>query len=328
VDQVHHVLGQHREDDTRTGWISGLDDEAGEEHPTIGGLRIGKELNERPPDEPYDPQLEWDRDGQYFHYLTKWMHALNRTSQVTGNPTYRRWAVELAETAHKAFTYASALGGQARMYWKMSIDLTRPLVPSMGHHDPLDGYLTYQELAAGSGGVGASASGRERDQSVLHTEIDEMARICEGKDWATDDPLGLGGLLTDAYRALQFKPQQDLTPENLPEVLLEASHRGLQSYTRRRPLSQPAQYRLAFRELGLSIGLHAVGEMRAWTGEHSDPVHDRAEALAKYTPLAEEIEGVWLDCENRRFGSWIDHYDINRVMLATSLAPESYLKAA
>ena len=25
VDQVHHVLGRHRADDARTGWISGLD---------------------------------------------------------------------------------------------------------------------------------------------------------------------------------------------------------------------------------------------------------------------------------------------------------------
>ena len=29
VDQVHEVLGQHRDDDPRTGWISGLGDETG-----------------------------------------------------------------------------------------------------------------------------------------------------------------------------------------------------------------------------------------------------------------------------------------------------------
>ena len=86
VDQVHHVLGRHREDDTRTGWISGLSEEEGRRHPTAGGLRIGKGMNERNPREPYDERLEWDRDGQYYHYLTKWMHALNRVSRVTGNP--------------------------------------------------------------------------------------------------------------------------------------------------------------------------------------------------------------------------------------------------
>lgn len=36
VDQVHHVLGRHRADAPREGWISGLGDD-----PTKGGLRIG-----------------------------------------------------------------------------------------------------------------------------------------------------------------------------------------------------------------------------------------------------------------------------------------------
>ncbi|HXJ81488.1 MAG TPA: hypothetical protein VMS64_22760, partial [Candidatus Methylomirabilis sp.] len=41
VDQVHHVLGHYRADDARTGWISGLNEQEGESHPTRGGLRIG-----------------------------------------------------------------------------------------------------------------------------------------------------------------------------------------------------------------------------------------------------------------------------------------------
>ena len=47
IDQVHHTLGRHRDDDPRRGWISGLDEQDGERHPTIMGLRIGKKLNER-----------------------------------------------------------------------------------------------------------------------------------------------------------------------------------------------------------------------------------------------------------------------------------------
>ena len=139
VDQVHHILGRHRDDDPRRGWISGLSEEEGERHPTRGGLRIGKTLNEREPNEPPDSQLEWDRDGQYFHYLTKWMHALYRMGQETGESRYQRWAVELAATAHHAFTCEVYPGGPKRMVWKMSIDLSRPLVSSMGQHDPLDG---------------------------------------------------------------------------------------------------------------------------------------------------------------------------------------------
>ena len=58
VEQVHAVLGKHRDDDPRTGWISGLDEEEGKLHPTAGGLRIGKKLNERKPGEPYNERLE------------------------------------------------------------------------------------------------------------------------------------------------------------------------------------------------------------------------------------------------------------------------------
>ncbi len=47
VDQVHDVLGHHRGDDERSGWISGLSEGEGKRHPVIGGLRIGKKINER-----------------------------------------------------------------------------------------------------------------------------------------------------------------------------------------------------------------------------------------------------------------------------------------
>ncbi|MGA2229067.1 MAG: hypothetical protein ABSH41_31925, partial [Syntrophobacteraceae bacterium] len=63
IDQVHRILGRHRDDDERKGWISGLDEKEGALHPTIGGLRIGKEINERGPNDPIDDRLEWDRDG-------------------------------------------------------------------------------------------------------------------------------------------------------------------------------------------------------------------------------------------------------------------------
>src|SRR5438132_1416877 len=80
VDGVHHTLGRHRPDDARRGWLSGLPEPEGEAHPTKGGLRIGKKLPERTASERYDDALEWDRDGQYFHYLTQWMHALDQVS--------------------------------------------------------------------------------------------------------------------------------------------------------------------------------------------------------------------------------------------------------
>src|SRR5215207_4481317 len=103
VDRVHHTLGRHRDDDARRGWISGLSETEGALHPTIGGLRIGKPLPERAAGEPVDEALEWERDGQYFHYLTKWMHALVQMTQATHEPTFATWGRELADTAHRHF---------------------------------------------------------------------------------------------------------------------------------------------------------------------------------------------------------------------------------
>jgi hypothetical protein len=128
VDQVHHVLGRHRPDDPRRGWPSGLEPRVAEAHPTRGGLRIGKPRPERDAGKPgisaqragsgdFDERLEWERDGQYFHYLTKWMTALDRVARATGQATFNVWARELAETVHRAFTHPLP-GGGTRMYWK------------------------------------------------------------------------------------------------------------------------------------------------------------------------------------------------------------------
>src|SRR6185436_15099131 len=92
VGGVHHTLGRHRADDTRRGWISGLPAADAEAHPTVGGLRIGKPLPERGPGEPLDERREWDRDGQYFHYATKWMHALDQAAREMGQPIFNTWA--------------------------------------------------------------------------------------------------------------------------------------------------------------------------------------------------------------------------------------------
>ena len=326
VDQVHGVLGRHRPDDPRTGWISGLDEERGRLHPTRGGLRIGKQLQERGSNEPFDERLEWDRDGQYYHYLTKWMHALNRVSESTGNLRYNTWAVELAKTAHAGFVYAPPYGRSKRMYWKMSIDLSRPLVPSMGQHDPLDGFVTYNELQATLEEGLRETIGRD-----LRAEILDMASICKGKNWATDDPLGIGGLLSDAYRVAQLIASGSLEQTGLLEALLESSLIGLGSFVKEKSLKLPARYRLAFRELGLSIGLQAVERIRELTEGESrflgnDSLHSTVESLSRYTELKERIETFWLEGVNRETDSWTEHRDINTVMLATSLAPNGFLR--
>jgi hypothetical protein len=107
--------------------------------------------------------------------------------------------MELAKTVHARFTYVPRSGGEKRMYWKMSIDLSYPLVPSMGHHDPLDGLITYSQLQA------TAAKDSEKSTRLdLRVEITDLAKICEGKSWVTDDPLGVGGLLGDAHKVAQL----------------------------------------------------------------------------------------------------------------------------
>ena len=325
VDQVHTILGHHREDDKRTGWISSLDKQEGTKHQTIGGLRIGKRLNERRPCDAFDEHLEWERDGQYYHYLTKWMQALNCVSRVTGDAAYITWAMELAKTAHASFTYLPSSGGRKRMYWKMSIDLSYPLVESMGHLDPLDGFVTYNQLKASTKKFGKLTF------PDLEAEIADMADICEGISWATDDPLGIGDLLLNAFKLLQLIINGNIKQTDMLENLLNSSFLGLEYFVSRNTLKLPAEYRLAFREFGLSIGLHAVQkiqnliEQKPSIFDKKHPLHAWIESLKRYAPMGEMIEKFWLESTNRKASTWIDHRDINMVMLSTSLAPDEYL---
>ncbi len=326
VDRVHHTLGRHRDDDPRSGWISGLSEREGELHPTRGGLRIGKPLPERSPDEPFDERLEWERDGQYFHYLSKWMHALDQLTRATGRPHFNLWARELAETAQRAFVHLPSARRPSGMYWKMSIDLSRPLVTSMGQHDPLDGYITYLQLRST-----ATTSTRPPDTPTLEQETGQLAVMIRRGEWATADPLGLGGLLSDAHRVQQLMQQGARLEEQLLENLLSASLAGVQHYVQSGDLGLPAEYRLAFRELGLAIGLQAVRHM--WRVADRNPgqaytspmLRARLEGLMQYAPVADEIVSFWRDPGHRRTGNWTEHRDINEVMLATSLVPEGFL---
>ncbi len=275
VDQVHRVLGHHRPD-ARGGWLTGASDL----HPTLGGLRIGKPMPERRPGDAFDARLEWDRDGQYFHYLTRWMHALHQVGRVTGRASYTEWACELAKTAHDAFVL-----GERRMAWKMSVDLSRPLVASMGQHDPLDGFVTCTQLG-----------------------LTELARsytsMIDTDGLVTHDPLGIGGLLFDAYRLDQIGGHG-----RLRDRVLEAAVIGVRAFSEQPVVRTSASRRLAFRELGLAIGLAA-------------PLAD----LAPHSTLRETIEAFWWRPEHRSVASWREHEDINDVMLATCLCPTGFAR--
>jgi hypothetical protein len=299
VDRVHHTLGRHRPDDARRGWISGLGDADGEAHPTLGGLRIGKPLRERAPGEPLDDRLEWDRDGQYFHYLTKWMHALDQVACSTGEAKYVQWARELADAAYRMFV--SGPPARRRMVWKLSIDLTRPQVASMGQHDPLDGYVTCLQLDATARALSAGGPDLADATKAYRSMIDP-------RGLATSDPLGIGGLLFDAARLDQLGADRPLR-----DALLEASDAGLRHYLVQPDLFLGAERRLGFRELGLAIGGAAIGVSRG------------IPHAKRYAPVKTAIESFWLDPAHRASATWMDHEDINDVMLATSLAPSGFV---
>ena len=322
IDQVHHTLGRHRDDDDRRGWISGLDDAEGESHPTLGGLRIGKPLGEREPGEAFDEELEWNRDGQYFHYLTQWMHALECASQVANSPRHHRWAVELARAAHAGFTVRPSPHAPGRMHWKMSIDLRYPLVASMGQHDPIAGWVAYSSLQA------RAAEDSELD---LSQEIEEVGAICQGQNLVTSDALGIGGLLSDATRLVRLYTRGAAEQAPWISLLLESALPGLSALAASAWISQPAVRRLAFREFGLSIGLRGAEQSAMQLTQHPRPASDPKRidallgALARVQHLPDAIERFWLDPSNQANEGWRAQRDINEVMLATSLAPIGYL---
>ena len=330
VAQVHDVLGRTRDGSTLLSALnSHMDENEAALHPTRGGLRIGKKLDERHEHEPFDDRLEWDRDGQYFHYLTKWMHALDCLARATGNGVYNRWAIELAQTAFKAFSYTPDTGEARRMYWKMSIDLSRPLLYSMGQHDPLDGLLTFQQLQAT-----AQLFPDTPDALTLQQEISEFSAMCAGVDWATRDPLGIGGLLSDAYRLVQLIGEYGRPEASRLESLLRDIERSMQAFLspeQHNSLALPAEYRLAFRELGLAIGLAAIDKMQAATDRYpekftgSSRISSSIHSLLRHRSVYHAIRDFWLVPEHHANETWQEHRDINSVMLATCLAPDSYL---
>ncbi len=323
IDQVHRGLGRFRADDVRTGWISGCDEESGRLHPTAGGLRIGKPRKERNPGEPLDEHLEWDRDGQYFHYVTKWIHALCQAAFVIGDNTYTRWAVELAEAAFRGFARTSRSGEVVGVYWKMSTDLSRPLVPATGLHDALDGFVTFEEVRHALASTSAHSA-------ALDAAIKSLAALCRDGGWTTEDPLGLGGLLFDACRLCRLMGgrNRDL---RLSQEILDSCRDGFGLLLASRYFNRPAAHRLAFRELGLAIGLRAIAVIAETVAKERDEFAAQS-ALANsvglfrdYECLYDEIVTFWLPHAGYPDEQWRGHRNINEIMLATALIPNRFL---
>jgi hypothetical protein len=248
------------------------------------------------------------------------MHALDQAARTTGEARFNTWARELSTTAFAAFTYAPSTHPEPRrMNWKMSIDLSRALVPSMGQQDPLEGYVGNLQLQATARTLGAASV-----EPDLQRETREYGAMLNRAGLATADPLGLGGLLIDAWRLRQLALQGAVAETPLLKRLLQAARLGLEQYARSGELEQPARYRLAFRELGLAIGLHALARLYSTAGADTD-LRALLGTMTPYLPLRDEIENFWRAPANRNSPTWLEHRDINEVMLATSLLPDGVL---
>ncbi|PKS05951.1 hypothetical protein jhhlp_007784 [Lomentospora prolificans] len=235
VRTVHDVLGRTRDGKAR---LPGATDDA----PLKGGLRIGK----------IDAEGA-DGDGQYHHYLTLWMFALNRLSVSTADERYNNLAIQLAKAIHPHFIYTTVSRSLA-MVWKVSTDLRRVLVGSEGHLDAATGYVVYSLLQRTASRLNYSFVPHS-----LATEIDEYWQIMNRNDQRTispsSDALDLGMGLWMCHLA-----GNELWAKTLGEESLSMAHRIVSP--ERGFIARSAGQRLAFREFGFCLGIQCYGRDR------------------------------------------------------------------
>jgi hypothetical protein len=191
----------------------------------------------------------------------------------------------------------------------------------MGSHDVLDGFITFREV---QNAVTATSAA----EINIREEIHSLAALVQDRNWATDDPLGLGGLLFDACRLCRLSEKSHNDAELL-EALLDGCSRGLASFLRDHPLARAASHRLAFRELGLAIGLKAVAsaayEITQRSFDNKVALRRATDWLLRHESLGAEIIDDWLLPARQQDDFWCAHQDINDVMLATALIPDTFL---
>ena len=228
VTTVHDVLGKTRDGNAR---LPGATDK----EPLKGGLRIGK----------VDASGS-DGDGQYHHYLTLWMFALNRLSLATEDAKYNDLAIQLAKAIHPQFVQKKG-DDNLRMVWKISMDMKTVLVPSEGHLDAATGFVAYRLLQQ----TGAKQG---RLETILRYEIEDYSQIMnrEGKLTPSGDTLDLGmGLWMCHFN------KDEPWAARLGDQAIRMAWKVLgedSSLTKR-----DASRRLAFREFGACLGISCYG---------------------------------------------------------------------
>ncbi|KAL4810694.1 hypothetical protein BDV18DRAFT_155305 [Aspergillus unguis] len=282
ISTVHDVLGYNRAGTSR---LPGATDS----NPLGGGLRIGK-YNEG----------GMDGDGQYHHYLTLWMFALNRMSLATNNPAYNQQAISLAKAIHNPF-FVNRSSERPRMVWKMDMNLQNVLVGSEGHLDAIDGFIVCRILQAVSSHFGG-------DQNVLKEEIEDYVKVMKrrGEHHPSSDTLDLGMTLWSVHWFADEEWAKTLADRCFERLydLIETDQQ----------LARSTKYRLAFREFGTALGAKC---MAAQENEK-----ERAGDLKAY---GDQILEAWkINMEASLSGTPEDLKPITRVMYAAALIPGAF----
>ena len=167
--------------------------------------------------------------------------ALNRFSIISGEIEYNDMAISMAESILAKFMTGTS-ATRPRIFWKMSMDLSRPLVASEGNLDPIDGYLTYKLLRSTHG----------VDSSIIGKETVLLKKIVDSKvdDYDSSDALDIGMTLWTAH---WFNPEEEwarrLTRRALACLKVLIQNKRFDGSTARR---------LAFREFGTALGVNSV----------------------------------------------------------------------
>ncbi|KAL4780018.1 hypothetical protein BJX76DRAFT_361229 [Aspergillus varians] len=284
IDTVHNTLGRTR-DGTRR--LHGATDT----NPLGGGLRIGKM-----------EESGGDGDGQYHHYLTLWMFALNRMSLATGDATYNRQAIALAKAIHGAF-FINRGSERARMVWKVGVELDRVLVGSEGNLDAVDGFVVFRLLQAASASAGDGGE-------VLKEEIEDYARVMrrKGEHFVSSDPLDLGMTMWTVQWVMHEEWAVKLAERCFEQIydLFEIS----------RYLERRMKYRLAFREFGTAMGARCIAEQ--------DSEKERSVDLRVYADRIVEVWSPYMEASLAKDVTPEDLRPITRVMYAAALIPGAF----
>lgn len=186
------------------------------------GLRIGKVDSNQVTD--YGMRF----DGQYWHYMDKWLLALARAGHV-------EQGIEIAKSCFPYFfDDSSSQAGGGGIRWKLSVDSTPPpgLERAQASDDTLVALIVFSILQAQ----------RTSTSSSLADEIDLVQNSLVGyRPRVTDDPLGWGlECMFDQF--LEGQPRQR-TLASLQSSALDSSH-----------------FSLPFRLYGAILGARVAGE--------------------------------------------------------------------